>query len=149
MSTVVVTVIALALVATGALVRWPVLVAVGLGVAAFAYAISLHLFAGAARPLSAVAAGALLLVLGELGFGAVGRAGAGGWVSARRSDAGRRVAVRLGACAVSAAACAVVVLGAASLPLAGSLVATTIGTVAAVLAVWLLVTAVRAGVGDD
>jgi hypothetical protein len=115
------------------------LAAVLLGALALAYALSLHLWHGAARPVSAALAGGGLLVFGELAFGLADRG---------RATAGerRRAAGWLGACALGGTAAAIVVLVVASLDVARSVGLTIAGTVAAVAVVWLLVsTAARTG----
>jgi hypothetical protein len=117
------------------------LAAVFLGALAFAYAISLHLWHGAARPVSAARAGGGLLVAGELAFGLADRVGAA-------AGARRRTAGWLGACALGGTAVAIVVLIVASLDLARSVGLTVAGTAAAVTVVWLLVSA-AAQPGED
>jgi FtsH-binding integral membrane protein len=93
---------------------------------AAAYAVSLHLWHGAARPVSAVVAGAGLLVVGELAFGHA-----------------RRPPWWLGLCALGAAAVAVVVQLVAALDLPRSIGLTIVGCVAVIAAVWLLVSVTR------
>jgi hypothetical protein len=113
------------------------LAAVFLGAVALAYAISLHLWHGAARPVSAALAGGGLLVVGELAFGLADR---GGPAPGER----RRALGWLGACALGGTALAIVVLVVASLDLARSVGLVVAGTVALVAVVWLLVSATRA-----
>jgi hypothetical protein len=117
------------------------LAAVLLGALALAYAISLHLWHGAARPVSAALAGGGLLVFGELAFGLADRGGA-------TAGERRRAAGWLGACALGGTAIAIVVLLVASLDLARSVGLTVVGTAALVAVVWLLVSAAQA-TGED
>jgi hypothetical protein len=117
------------------------LAAVLLGALALAFAISLHLWHGAARPVSAALAGGGLLVFGELVFAL---AGGGGATAGQR----RRTAGWLGACALGGTAVAIVVLLVASLDLARSVGLTVAGTAALVAVVWLLVSAATQA-GED
>jgi hypothetical protein len=106
------------------------LAALALGVLAAAYAVSLHLFSGAARPVSAVVVGGGLLVVGELAFG-------GPW----------RSPGRLGVCMLGGAAVAVVALLAGAVHLPRSIAITVAGCVAVLAALWLLVSVARGDVG--
>jgi hypothetical protein len=99
---------------------------------ATAYAVSLHLFGGAARSVSAVVAGAGLLVVGELAFGGAGWSA--GW---------------LALCALGGAAVATVVELAGAVDLPRSIGLTIVGCLAVSAAVWLVVTAVRASAPGD
>jgi hypothetical protein len=121
----------------------PVLAGAGVVVLGLAEAVPILFLHGSARALVAVPAAALLLGAGELSLGLADGVGADA-PGDRRRQAGW-----VGACAAGAAAAAVVVLGADAVPMRRSAVATLAGAALAALAVWLLVTAVSALVGED
>ena len=135
--------LAAVLLAAGARLRWPVLAGTGVAVLALAEAVPLVAVHGTARDLVAVPAAALLLGAGELCLGLADG------VRAEAPGERRRQAGWICGCAAAAAATAFVVLGADTLPLRRSATATVVGAALAALAVWLLVSAVHARVGED
>ena len=128
----------------GVLIRRPGPVALALTGCAVAYAAGLHALSGTGRALSVVGAAAGLLVVGELGFDGVGHGRSAIRAGDRSGDRGRRWAWLAG-CALGAAVCAFVVLGIGAIAVHRTALVTLGGALAAVLAVGLVVVAVRRG----
>ena len=118
-------VIGVALLAAGARLRWPAMVAWALGLIGSAYALSLPYLNGATAPVSAAVLGAVLLIAGEVGFAQVDR-----YATSTRNV--RRGAGWLGGCGLGALAISVIVLTASSGHVGRSLPMTIAGTLAAV-----------------
>ncbi len=134
---------AVLLIGAAARLRLPALAAGGLFVLALAEGLAILLLSGSGRELAAVPAAALLLLAGEIGFDLADG------VTADAPGAGRDRTTWLGATALTAAAVAFVVLGADTIGLRRSAVATIAGAAVAAAAVWLLVHAVHGRVVEE
>ncbi len=135
--------VAVLLLAAGSRLRWPGLAGAGILVLGLAEAVPILALHGTARALVAIPEAALLLAAGELALGLADGVGA------EETRGRRRQWGWVAGCAVAAAASAVVVLGADAVSLRRSAVATVAGAALAALAVWLLIAAVSALVGED
>ena len=140
--------VAAGLLGTGTLLRWPALVAAGLGAVAVAYALGLHNIHSDARSVTTALVAGGLLVAGELCFCLVNRPAARDADETDSAVLPRRQLTWLAICGLGAIAAAVVVLAVASVHLGRSAALTVAGTAASVLALWLL-TAAASGTAAD
>jgi hypothetical protein len=136
-------VLAALLLVAGSRLRLPALAGAGVVVLGLAEALPVLFLHGTARALVAVPGAALLLAMGELSLGLADG------VRAESRGERRRQAGWVCGCAAGAAATAVIVLAADAVGLRRSAAVTVAGAALAALAVWLLIAAIRALVGED
>ena len=135
--------IAVVLLISGARLRTPALAGAGVALLGLAAAVPVFALHGDARTLVAVPAAALLLGAGELCLGLADG------VAAETPEDRRAWAGWVCGCAAGAAAVAFIVLGSEAIGLPRSAAATVAGAALTALAIWLLVSAVFALVGED